>query len=74
MNDAQVLIHRVNWIYSMEGYTEGCHPRKTLFAGTAFSTNVTLGRLLPSMFCVVNLPNRNMNKAEYYSLQTATPQ
>ena len=37
--------------------TEGCPPRKALFGGIAFPTKVTLGSFLPSMFCVVKLPN-----------------
>ena len=39
--------------------SEGCHPRKALFGGIAFPTKVTLGSFLPSMFCVVKLPNNN---------------
>ena len=38
----------------MESYMEGCHARKALFGGMARSTNVTLGRFLPSMFYVAN--------------------
>ena len=41
----------------MDSYTEGCHPKKALFGGIAFSTEVTLGSFLPSMLCVVKLPN-----------------
>ena len=41
----------------MESYTEGCHPRKALFGGIAFSTKVTLGSFLPRVSYVVKLPN-----------------
>ena len=41
----------------MESYTEGSYPRKALFGGIAFPTKVTLGSFLPSVLCVVKLPN-----------------
>ena len=51
----------------MESYTEGSYPRKALFGGIAFPTKVTLGSFLPSVLCVVKLPNNDINK----NLQTA---
>ena len=46
----------------MESYTEGCCPRKALFGGIVFPTKVTLGSFLPSVLCVVKLPN-NLNRS-----------
>ena len=52
----------------MESYTEGSYPRKALFGGIAFPTKVTLGSFLPSVLCVVKLPNNVQLGFKNYSL------